>query len=99
MATHTLHLVNRKKGLDVTIQVPGDQTICDAALDAGLDPPSSCGTGNCSSCTERLEGGALEHDNQKFLCDEQLQGGFILLCPTASECRSANCLSQAPLPV
>jgi 2Fe-2S type ferredoxin len=89
MATFTVQLVNKRKGLDLSIQVPDNQTIYDASLDAGLDLPYSCGTGNCSSCTGRLEEGRVEHDNQKFLTDDQLAAGFVLLCTARplSDCR------------
>lgn len=89
MASYKVQLVNAKKGLDAWIDVDDDTFIYDAALDAGLDLPYSCGTGNCSSCTGKLESGQVEHDNQKFLTDEQIDAGFILLCTARplSDCR------------
>ncbi len=89
MATFTVQLVNKRKGLDVSISVPAEQTIYDASLDAGVELPYSCGTGNCSSCTGKLESGTVEHDHQKFLTDEQLAHGYVLLCTAKplSDCR------------
>ena len=55
MATFNVQLVNKRKNLDVVIPVGEGQTIYDASLDAGLDLPYSCGTGNCSSCTGKVE--------------------------------------------
>ncbi|MCP9792933.1 2Fe-2S iron-sulfur cluster binding domain-containing protein [Vulcanococcus limneticus Candia 3F8] len=89
MSPFSVQLMNKKRGLDNTIEVKPGQTIYDASLDAGLDLPYSCGTGNCSSCTGRLEAGQVEHENQKFLTDEQITSGFVLLCTARplSDCR------------
>ncbi len=89
MATYTVQLVNKKRGLDIAIQVPDSQTIHDASLNAGLDLPYSCGTGNCSSCAAKLEAGSVDQIDQKFLSDEQIANGFILLCSARplSDCR------------
>jgi len=89
MATFNVQLVNKRKNLDVVIPVGEGQTIYDGSLDAGLDLPYSCGTGNCSSCTGKVEEGFVEHENQKFLSDEQIASGYVLLCTAKplSDCR------------
>tara|TARA_R100000008_G_C3554947_1_gene152633 strand:- start:129 stop:548 length:420 start_codon:yes stop_codon:yes gene_type:complete len=42
--------------------------------------PSYCRTGSCSTCACKLISGTLEHVDQKFLTDKNLEDGFILSC-------------------
>ena len=39
-----------------TIQVPEDQTILRAALDAGVELPNSCNAGVCTTCAAKIMG-------------------------------------------
>lgn len=82
--TYKVRLIKGKKNkppeLDVTIEVPEDTYILDAAEEAGLDLPSSCRSGSCSSCTARIEEGEINQDDQVFLDDEQMGKRFVLLC-------------------
>ncbi|TAF06333.1 MAG: ferredoxin, partial [Nostocales cyanobacterium] len=47
MATYQVKLINKKEGLDTTIECPDDMTIVDAAAEAGIDLPVSCSAGAC----------------------------------------------------
>jgi len=61
--------------------VNADETILDAMLDAGVDAPYSCKTGDCKTCAVKvLEGSAQHHDNVLSTQDKK-QGIF---CPCVS---------------
>ena len=59
---------------------PEDQDIITAAKANGIDLPSSCCTGLCTSCASIVIDGAVEQEDAMGLNDDLKEKGFALLC-------------------
>ncbi|MEB3291781.1 MAG: 2Fe-2S iron-sulfur cluster-binding protein [Synechococcales bacterium] len=80
MATFQVHLINKKRSLDITIPVDDTTTILKAAEEQELELPFSCSSGSCSSCVGKIVEGEVDQSEQVFLDEEQVAKGFVLLC-------------------
>jgi 2Fe-2S type ferredoxin len=80
MATYQVHLINKKRAIDLTFPVEDTDTILEAAEANGLDLPFSCHSGSCSSCVGKMVEGEVDQSEQVFLDEEQIAKGFVLLC-------------------
>ncbi len=68
------------EGQTHTLQVPDDQTILAIAQTAGLNLPSSCNAGVCTTCAAQiLEGSVDQAEGMGVSPDLQAQG-YVLLC-------------------
>lgn len=65
-----------------SLEVPGGQTILDAALAAGIPYPNGCKSGRCGSCKSRLIEGEVEllQHSRFALTDKEKTDGLILAC-------------------
>ena len=70
------------------IECAGDQTILEAAEDAGASLPFDCRLGACATCGGKMVSGTTDNSEQMFLSDELLEKGFILTCASypSSDC-------------
>lgn len=71
-------------GEESTLRVGEDQYLLFAALDAGLDLPSTCLQGWCTTCAGRVVEGDVETDVDQSgafrYFEEDAEEGFVLLC-------------------
>ncbi|MGK7945035.1 MAG: 2Fe-2S iron-sulfur cluster-binding protein [Microcystaceae cyanobacterium] len=84
MAEYQVRLIKGKKNkppeMDVTITVPDDQYILEAADEQDIELPVSCNAGSCSTCAGRIVEGEVDQEEQAFLDDDQLAKKWVLLC-------------------
>jgi NAD(P)H-flavin reductase/ferredoxin len=65
-----------------TVSVKHRQTVLEAALEAGLDYPFSCGAGSCTTCKTKLIQGEYKDlsDMSLVLTEDDMKKGYILAC-------------------
>ncbi|HEY9612518.1 2Fe-2S iron-sulfur cluster-binding protein [Allocoleopsis sp.] len=76
--TYTVKI--RHQGTTHTIEVPEDKQILRAASAAGIDLPSSCNAGVCTTCAAQLSEGTVEQSDGMGLSPELQAEGYALLC-------------------
>jgi ferredoxin len=75
--TYTVELVDE----GVTLEVPEDQSILEAAEEAGLDLPYQCRQGMCGvCCAKRLGDGQVDQLAGMFLTQPERGEGYVLTC-------------------
>jgi ferredoxin len=87
-AEHRVELV-RSDGSEAVVAT-GEETVVDAAEDAGIDLPYGCLYGACGTCTARVIDGDLEHvAPPRGLKPGARDRGFVLACIAVprSDCR------------
>lgn len=62
------------------LKVKEKETILEAALDAGYDPPYSCMVAACCTCRAKLLEGKVEMDDRESLTDAEIAKGYVLTC-------------------
>jgi CDP-4-dehydro-6-deoxyglucose reductase len=80
--THTIQLT--KTGVQFTVE--DNETILEAAENAGIMLAFSCRSGTCRSCIARVLSGMAEHDpeyaDELNIDRDELLDGYRLLCST-----------------
>jgi len=65
---------------ETTIDVEPDDSILQAAMQQGLEPPFNCQIGSCGTCRARLVSGCVSMDEPDALTEEEIAEGWILTC-------------------
>jgi 3-ketosteroid 9alpha-monooxygenase subunit B len=68
------------EGQSYTLGWPAGRTLVDVMLNAGLDVPYSCRSGECGSCVCTLVEGSVDPGGNELLDPEDIQDGLILGC-------------------
>ncbi|MBW4612469.1 MAG: 2Fe-2S iron-sulfur cluster binding domain-containing protein [Desmonostoc vinosum HA7617-LM4] len=63
-----------------TLQVPENETILSVADAAGLDLPSSCHAGVCTTCAGQITEGNVDQADGMGVSPELQKQGYVLLC-------------------
>lgn len=78
--TYTVEI--HHQGSTHTLQVPEDQTVLEAAQASGLDLPSSCTAGICTTCAAQVLEGTVDQSEAMGVSAELREQGYALLCVT-----------------
>ncbi|MBF2007276.1 2Fe-2S iron-sulfur cluster-binding protein [Chlorogloeopsis fritschii PCC 9212] len=76
--TYTVEI--QHQGKVHTLQVPEDETILSVAEAAGLDLPSSCHAGVCTTCAGQILQGTVDQTDGMGVSPELQKQGYVLLC-------------------
>lgn len=90
---YKVRLVSKEHNLDVTLDIPSDKFILEAAEDNNIELPYSCRAGSCSTCLGKVIDGGVDQSDQSFLDEDQIANGFVLTCvayPTANSTISTH---------
>lgn len=68
-------------GIETTFHLRSTgETILDAALQAGVEPPYSCAGGACGTCRAKVVLGKAVMDQNHVLDDAEIAAGYVLTC-------------------
>jgi ferredoxin len=68
------------QGQTHTIEVAENQTILQAALDAGIELPNSCNAGVCTTCAAQILEGTVDQADGMGVSPDLQAEGYALLC-------------------
>lgn len=68
-----------------SIEVKENQTLLEAANEAGLQPPYSCTVGVCTTCRAKVTKGKVEMLEREGLSDAEVEEGYVLTCQSIAK--------------
>ena len=78
--SNTYNVEINHQGETQTIQVAETEKILKAAVSAGIDLPSSCNAGVCTTCAAQIISGEVEQSEGMGVSLELQAEGYALLC-------------------
>lgn len=63
-----------------TLQVPENETILSVADATGLELPSSCNAGVCTTCAGQISEGTVDQTDGMGVSPDLQKQGYVLLC-------------------
>lgn len=76
--TYTVELLHQ--GSTYTVEVPEDKQILREAGAAGIELPSSCNAGVCTTCAGKIIEGEVDQTDGMGVSPELQAEGYVLLC-------------------
>ena len=76
--TYTVELLHQ--GSTYTVEVPEDKQILRAANAAGIELPSSCNAGVCTTCAGKIIEGQVDQTDGMGVSPDLQAEGYVLLC-------------------
>lgn len=76
--TYTVEI--NHQGKTHTLQVSENQTILSVADASGLELPSSCHAGVCTTCAAQIVSGTVDQSDGMGVSPELQKQGYVLLC-------------------
>jgi ferredoxin len=76
--TYTVEI--QHEGKTYTLEVPEDKKILQAAYAAGIELPSSCNAGVCTTCAAQILEGSVDQSDGMGVSPELQAEGYVLLC-------------------
>ena len=76
--TYTVEILHQ--GTTHSLSVPEDQTILSVADAAGLEFPSACNAGVCTTCAAQVMSGTVDQSEGMGLSPDLQAQGYALLC-------------------
>ncbi|MDX2001076.1 MAG: ferredoxin--NADP reductase [Chitinophagales bacterium] len=67
-------------GDQFTITYDGEESLLEAALEKGLDPPYACQIGACCTCRAKIKEGKVVMAERESLSDSEIEEGYVLTC-------------------
>ncbi|GAB4216333.1 MAG: 2Fe-2S iron-sulfur cluster binding domain-containing protein [Synechococcales cyanobacterium] len=71
---------DRQRQQHLTFVVSSQDYILDAAEDQGIELPSACRNGACTTCAVRVKSGSLDQREAMGICRPLQQQGYALIC-------------------
>jgi ring-1,2-phenylacetyl-CoA epoxidase subunit PaaE len=70
----------RLDGVEKRVLVKNNQTVLEAVMAEGMDPPYACQMGVCCTCRAMRHSGKVEMEEDEGLSDAEIAEGYILTC-------------------